>query len=226
MKWPRASGCVGAAIRPCGGADGRGEALGDRVELASAPRKGDYLTSEQRAFDDKRRRVSRDNAWMAIPALAPAVAVAAVEVASLPMKPPIVCNDSPDPTSPGDLGVYDSIEWAEKGHEPYDAEDPAIQLYDSEGRLLKMQALWATSAVRIEPAEVEPTHLDRLTLIVKMHLLRIDAPAELADRPLAEMLQYIYETDPNPYSGYRRPGDPQRGFWARLVDVFTPAKRR
>lgn len=53
--------------------------LGDRVVLAGAPRKRDYLTSEQRAFDDERRRVSRDNAWMAIPALAPAVAVAAVE---------------------------------------------------------------------------------------------------------------------------------------------------
>jgi len=53
--------------------------LGDRVVLASAPRKGDYLTPEQRAFDDERRRVSRDNAWMAIPALAPAAAVAAAE---------------------------------------------------------------------------------------------------------------------------------------------------
>lgn len=149
-----------------------------------------------------------------------------LEVASLPMKPPIVCNDSPDPTSPGDLGVYDSIEWAEKGREPYDAEDPALQLYDSEGRLLKMQALCDTSTVRIEPAEVEPTHLDRLTSIVKQHLPRIDAPAELADRPLAEMLQYIYEADPNPYSGYRRPGEPQRGFWARLIDGLKPATRR
>ena len=52
---------------------------GDRVMLAQAPRKRGYLTPEQQAFDDERRRVSRENAWMAIPALAPAAAVAAME---------------------------------------------------------------------------------------------------------------------------------------------------
>lgn len=51
--------------------------LKDQAALAQAPRKGDYLTPEQRAFDNERRRVSRQNAWMAIPALAPAAAVAA-----------------------------------------------------------------------------------------------------------------------------------------------------
>jgi len=61
---------------------------------------------------------------------------------------------------------------------------------------------------------------------VNQHLPRIDAPAELADRPLADMPQYIYEADPNPYSGYRRSGQPQRGLWARLVDAFMLAKRR
>lgn len=141
------------------------------------------------------------------------------------MKPPIISNDSHDPEAAGDLSVYDSVEWAEKGHEPYVAKDPAIQLYDCEGRLLKMQALWDTSAVRIEPAETEPTHLDRLTRIVAQHLSRIDAPLELADRPLVERLQYIYERDPNPYSGYRRPGEPPPGFWRGLINWFTPVKR-
>lgn len=142
------------------------------------------------------------------------------------MKAPIICNDCPDPTIPGDLAVYHSVEWAERGHEPYDAKDPAFQLYDSEGRLLKMEALWDTYSVRIEPAEAESTHLARLTSIVKQYLSHSDAPAGRADRPLAEMLQYIYERDPNPYSGYRRPGAPRLGFWAGLIDWFRPGKRR
>lgn len=142
------------------------------------------------------------------------------------MRPPIICNDSQNPGAPGDLSVYDSVERAEKGLEPYDAEDPAIQLYDSEGRLLRMQARQDIYAVRIEPAEVEPTHLDRLTSIVKLHLRRIGAPENLADRPLAEMLQYIYETDPNPYSGYRRPGEPRPGLWAGLIDRLKTTRRR
>ena len=50
----------------------------DQAVLARAPRKGDYLTPRQRAFDEERRRVSRENAWMAVPALAPAAAIAAV----------------------------------------------------------------------------------------------------------------------------------------------------
>lgn len=53
--------------------------LQDQADLARAPRKGDYLTPRQRAFDDERRRASRENAWMAVPALAPAAAIAAVE---------------------------------------------------------------------------------------------------------------------------------------------------
>jgi hypothetical protein len=142
------------------------------------------------------------------------------------MKPPFVCNDSPDPNIPGDLTVYDSIEWAERAHEPYDADDPAIQLYDSEGRLLRLEALWDTDTVRIEPAETEPTHLARLTSIVQQHLSKGSAPPGLKDRPLAEVLQYICEADPNPYSGYRRPGAPQLGFWAALIDWFKPGKRR
>lgn len=142
------------------------------------------------------------------------------------MKPPIVCNDSEDPTIPGDLTVYDSIEWAERGREPYDAGDPAIQLYDSEGRLLKMEALWDTSSVRIAPAETEPTHLERLTSIVQQYVSKDAAARELADRPLAEMLQHIYEADPNPSSGYLRPGASKLGFWAGLIDWFKPGKRR
>jgi hypothetical protein len=141
------------------------------------------------------------------------------------MKPPIVSNDSHDPEAAGDLSVYESVEWAQMGHEPYDAKDPAQQLYDSEGRLLRMKALWDPHAVRIEPAEDEPSHLDRLTRIVKQHLSQIDAPPELADRPLAEMLQYIYERDPNPYSGYRRPGEPRLGFWRGLIKWFWLDRR-
>ena len=53
--------------------------LKDQAALAQAPRKGDCLTPEQRAFDNERRRVSRQNAWMAIPALAPAAAVGAAQ---------------------------------------------------------------------------------------------------------------------------------------------------
>lgn len=53
--------------------------LDERAALATAPRKPDYLTPEQRRFDDERRRAARGNAWMAVPALAPAAAVAAVE---------------------------------------------------------------------------------------------------------------------------------------------------
>lgn len=53
--------------------------LGDRVALAKAPRKRDYLTPEQRAFENERRRVAGENAWMAVPALTPAAAVALAE---------------------------------------------------------------------------------------------------------------------------------------------------
>lgn len=53
--------------------------LEERAALAAAPRKTDYLTPEQRRFDDERRRVSKENAWMAVPALAPAAAVAAAQ---------------------------------------------------------------------------------------------------------------------------------------------------
>jgi hypothetical protein len=53
--------------------------MDERAALAAAPRKPDYLTPEQRRFDDERRRAARENAWMAVPALAPAAAVAAAE---------------------------------------------------------------------------------------------------------------------------------------------------
>lgn len=58
------------------------------------------------------------------------------------MKPPIVINESPDPTFSGDLRIYDSVEWAQKAHEPYDADDKYFRIFDSEGRLLKMTPLW------------------------------------------------------------------------------------
>jgi hypothetical protein len=39
------------------------------------------------------------------------------------------------------------------------------------------------------------------------------------------MLQYIYERDPNPYSGYRRPGEPRLGFWRGLIKWFWLDRR-
>lgn len=61
-----------------------------------------------------------------------------------------------------------------------------------------MRALWDTSAVRIEPAETEPTHLDRLTRIVTQHLSQIDAPPELADRPWSRGCSTSTSATPTP----------------------------
>ena len=136
------------------------------------------------------------------------------------MKPPIVSNESPNPQVSGDLSVYDSVEWAQKAHEPYVADDPMFRLYDSEGRLLKMRADWDGYRSVIEPAEEAPTHLEQLTSVVKDFLVRTSAPAELLDRPLGEMIAYIYERDPNPSSGYRPPGKARGGAWQAVLRLF------
>lgn len=137
------------------------------------------------------------------------------------MKPPIICNDSPNPEASGDLSVYDSVEWAERANDPYNAKDPCVQAYDCEGRLLRMIPDWDASCVRLEAAEDEPTHLDRVTGLLRDYLPRIGAPAELAAGSLEEMLHYVYEYDPNPYTSYRKPGTNKLGWWRRLIDGFT-----
>lgn len=41
-----------------------------------------------------------------------------------------------------------------------------------------------------------------------------------------EMLSFIDERDPNPYTAYRRPGEPKRGFWDALKDwLFSRPSR-
>lgn len=46
----------------------------EAAALAQAPRVGDYLTPDQRKFKTERDRIAAQNAWMALPALAPAAA--------------------------------------------------------------------------------------------------------------------------------------------------------
>ncbi len=143
------------------------------------------------------------------------------------MKPPIIFNESPRPDWSGDLSVYESVEWAERGLEPYAAADTWLRAYDSEGRLLKMTALWESYRVRLEPAEETPSHLEALTNLMRDYLPRIGLPpSDVGAMSLDEMLKAVYDRDPNPYSGYRPPGYVKPGFWAGLKAWFTVPKKR
>lgn len=137
------------------------------------------------------------------------------------MKPPIIINDSQNPKLSGDLCVYDSVEWAQKSHEPYDADDKYIRIFDSEGRLLKMTPLWESYEIRLSSAEETPSHLEELTGLLRHFLPRIGvSESEAAGMSRDEMLNVIYNRDPNPYTAYRRPGEPRRGFWTGLKEWF------
>ena len=49
---------------------------------------------------------------------------------------------------------------------------------------------------------------------------------EAAAMSCDEMLSFIYEREPNPYTAYRRPGEPKRGFWDALKDwLFSRPSR-
>lgn len=133
------------------------------------------------------------------------------------MRPPIIVNDCAIPDEPGDLSVYDTLDWAELACEPYVADDPSIRAYDSEGRALRLIADWSANRCRLEPAGDVPANPELVDRLLRRHLPRIGvSEAEAASMSFDDMLTLIYERDPNPYSGYRRPGDTGLGLWARL----------
>lgn len=114
------------------------------------------------------------------------------------MKLPLILNESPNADVSGDLSVYGSVEAVQAYHEAYDAEDPAFQLYDSDGRLLKARPDWKTGGTLVELDEETPSNPARLEAILRDYLARRGSPPELLNRPVAEMIAYIYQTESKP----------------------------
>ncbi|MEL7480100.1 MAG: hypothetical protein AAGJ29_00935 [Pseudomonadota bacterium] len=80
------------------------------------------------------------------------------------MKPPIVVNESSNPSVPGDVTVFNSIAAAELHFEPWYIEE-AHFVYDSEGAELEM---WVDGGkLRIRPREpkVQEAELARMCFI-------------------------------------------------------------
>ncbi len=120
------------------------------------------------------------------------------------MKPPIVINDSSQISASGDLGVYASIELAEKSLECYDADDDQIHAFDSQGMLLRIVANqgWPRGGAHLEPAEATPQHRTILITILKDFLVRLGEPPERVESSeLESLIAATYERAPNPYTG-------------------------
>ena len=111
------------------------------------------------------------------------------------MRAPIIINVSNDDRKSGDLRVYDSIEAAERSLERYDADEPDIHAYDSEGLLLRIYPLDDGGAY-LAPARDKPTHANVLREIVADFLLRSGCSIQVGSMTLDALIQEAIQVAP------------------------------
>lgn len=130
------------------------------------------LRRQQAAFQKTERAISRDNAWMAVPALAPVVAVAGLEAAGAlaTRLAPAVVERAPLQLLERDPYLRVGDNWATRaGRRAHEAMkqrvaqkpnwDPAPKAHTTDGRLLRPD-FGTPPRVRKPGADPEPFHLE------------------------------------------------------------------
>jgi len=102
------------------------------------------------------------------------------------MRPPIIVNNR------GDVGIFDSVERAERDLEPIDIRNGEYVIYDSEGRLVEcvITTRFLNETVRLHPSPEGEVNPEALRQVVIDFLSRVNTtPAEsLSPRPLEQLI--------------------------------------
>jgi hypothetical protein len=115
------------------------------------------------------------------------------------MKPPIVINDSLREHLSGDLGVYRSVELAERSIEFDDAADDRLRAYDGEGRVLRIVGDRDRRRAHLEADG--GAKRDVLISILRVFLVRLGEPRQTVEgMQLEQLLSLAYDRDPDPCS--------------------------
>lgn len=100
----------------------------------------------------------------------------------LSIEPPIIVDET------GPIYVFRSVEAAEKYLEPIDVANNRYVAFDSQGRLLRLQA--TEPRVTIEAAEEYPTHAEALRLLLVEFLKDMGLPeVDVIDKSLPELVE-------------------------------------
>ena len=114
-----------------------------------------------------------------------------VMVGSILMKAPIVVNEH------GDVSVFETVEHAARSLEAIDVANNEYVAYDSEGRLLVLEAAESNQKVVIRAAETAAAHADELRRVLVEFFSRagvrdISPTMKLAELIAAYVARYGY----------------------------------